>query len=368
MNDSIESRYFVEAAAKTLDVLEAFDSFEQQLNVTEIAQRTGMTYSSAFRLMYTLEKRGYVMRRGNAKRFSLVTPRKRCRIGYAAMDESMRFCSEVTRGMVLAARRQGVDLILRDNEQSPPRILANVDELLEQGIQLLVEHQSNEEVTHLISAKCHEARIPIIAVNYSIPGAYYFGGNNYLAGKMAAQFLCRFANGNLRNIERVLILPAKGVGSTQEARVAGAYDGLSEGFPRLRKTDIEIASPGGSVHDGYRATKELLHKSKGKKKILIAAMGDPVALGSCRAVLKMNLGANTCIVGQGGGRDSRRYIQLGSPLRASVAYFPQTYGERIMSLALRILRGEKVQLATYTEHVVLTKAKIERYYPETGVL
>ena len=63
MKREIDSRYFVEAAAKTLDVLESFGSGADELSIIEVARRVGVTYSSAFRLLYTLEKRGYVMRR-----------------------------------------------------------------------------------------------------------------------------------------------------------------------------------------------------------------------------------------------------------------------------------------------------------------
>ena len=45
----IESRYFVEAAAKALEVLESFDSPEEELSIMEVARRVGMTYSSTFR-------------------------------------------------------------------------------------------------------------------------------------------------------------------------------------------------------------------------------------------------------------------------------------------------------------------------------
>src|SRR5947208_2945702 len=98
---------------------------------------------------------------------------------------------------------------------------------------------------------------------------------------MAAQFLCRFAKGRAKNVEKVLILPAKGMGSTQEVRVAGVCDGLAEGLPGLNKSDFQIAPPGLSIHDGYRATKESLKNNSPNNKILIAAMVDPLAVGSC---------------------------------------------------------------------------------------
>jgi IclR family transcriptional regulator, pca regulon regulatory protein len=57
-----KNRYFIEAAAKTLDVLESFTDNTEQLSITEIAKRAKLPYTSAFRFVHTLAKRGYVTR------------------------------------------------------------------------------------------------------------------------------------------------------------------------------------------------------------------------------------------------------------------------------------------------------------------
>ena len=77
----------------------------------------------------------------------------------------------------------------------------------------------------------------------------------------------------------------------------------------------------------------------------------------------MGLANSVTVVGTGAARDTRHFIKRGGPFRASVAYFPESYGERIVALAVRILGGEKVPLATYTNHVVLTSSNLEQYYP-----
>ena len=70
------------------------------------------------------------------------------------------------------------------------------------------------------------------------------------------------------------------------------------------------------------------------------------------------------IVGQGGAVDARAHIEKGGPFRASVAYFPESYGERVMLLALKILEGQKIPLASHTNHVVLTAENVKEYYPD----
>jgi ribose transport system substrate-binding protein len=364
----IESRYFVEAAAKALEVLESFDSPEEELSIMEVARRVGMTYSSTFRLLYTLEKRGYVMRRLGSRKYSRTPLRKRFRIGYAAADNHMKFSDEVSRSLVVAARTHGVDLIVKDNEASPPKALANVDSLLEDGIHLLIEYQLNETVAQIIAAKCHEGKVPVIAITYAHPGAYYFGGNNYQAGELAGDFLCDFAEKTWRNkASRLLLLPAKGMGSTLEVRMAGIRHKVLSRIKALKKSDVFIGSPGLTTHDGYHAAKEFLHQFQGNdSRILIAALSDPLAIGASRAVVKMGLDKRVAIVGQGGGRDGRNSIRKGGPFLASVAYFPDTFGERLIPLALKILEGQKVPLISYTDLVVLNRTNLDQYYPNRG--
>src|SRR5215470_15283053 len=116
MEGDVEQRYFVEAAAKVLDVLECFNSPTEELSITEVARRTGSTYSSAFRLLYTLEKRGYVMRRPGKKRYVLTPTRRRFRIGYASLQNTA-FQREVTWSIVTAARKLATTLLVRTNEE-----------------------------------------------------------------------------------------------------------------------------------------------------------------------------------------------------------------------------------------------------------
>jgi ribose transport system substrate-binding protein len=77
----------------------------------------------------------------------------------------------------------------------------------------------------------------------------------------------------------------------------------------------------------------------------------------------LNLADCVAIVSQGGSADIRKTVRERGPLKACVAYFPETYGDRAISLALRILARENVPLTNYTSHVVLTPANVEQYYP-----
>jgi ribose transport system substrate-binding protein len=337
---------------------------EEDLTITEVARRSAITYCSAFRLLYTLERRGYVIRHESGKKYRRTPVRKRYRIGYASLDSRMKFADEVTRSIVLAARKYDVVLTVKDNEFSAAKTLVNVDSLLEEDkIDLLIEYQSDEIVAHMIASKCHDAGVPVIAINFAHPGSYYFGGDNHVAGEISGQHLVEAAKKKWAGrADKLLIVTAKGMGSTQEVRVKGICDSVLRGLSSLKSSDIIMASPGITAQDGYLQTKKELMKLDKSTRVLIGALTDPLAIGSCRAAVKLGVSDNTLIVGQGAGADGRRYIK-GGPLSGSVSYFPHTYGERIIPIAIKILEGEKVPLICYAEHVLLTKENLDQYYP-----
>ena len=366
MKEQVESRYFVEAAAKVLDVLESFNGQDEELSITEIARRTGSTYSSAFRLLYTLQKRGYVMRLAGKKRYLLTPERYGFRIGYAALQTS-KFHQEVTWRIVVAARRLAIALVVKTNDEfNVSKALLNADELLAEKIDLLIEYQYSETASHLIAAKCHDAGVPSIAINIAQPGAYYFGGNNYATGALAGDFLSQFAKMHWKGrADVLLILPAKGLVSTQEARKTGLMDSLKKGLPGLRASDVLFAPPGLTAREGYAITNKMLREVGGlSKRILIATLTDSLGIGAERAIQEGGLEDQAVIIGQGAGRDARARIKKGGSFKASVAFFPECYGDRVMTLAVKVLGGQQVPLASYTNHAVLTAENLKEYYPD----
>jgi ribose transport system substrate-binding protein len=362
-DDRNSSRYFVEAAAKTLDVLESFSDSAEQLSITEIARRARLPYTSAFRFLHTLEKRGYVMRAAGKKRFMLAPARKRIRVGYAALGK-IPFATEVTRSMIAAARRFGVALFALDNEDSPTKTLANVDQLFAEGIDILVEFQRNETLSHLIASKCHNAGVPAIAINFPQPGAYYFGPDSYKTGALAAEFLLDYGKTTWTKKQATcLVLPSKGLGSTQKTRKVALLETLRRPLPTWPAPQLQIGAAGVTTHDGYAITRAFVRNNRRESApLLVAAFSDALAIGAERALREANLQNRSVIVGQGGTADARRHILRGGPFKASVAYFPETYGERVIQLATKLFEGGRPPLVNYTDHVVLTKETMSDFY------
>jgi len=70
MESEQKEKYFINSLAKGLQVLSAFTIAEPNLTISEIAAKTGMSHSTVFRLVYTLEHLGYLVRNKDSKKYT----------------------------------------------------------------------------------------------------------------------------------------------------------------------------------------------------------------------------------------------------------------------------------------------------------
>jgi ribose transport system substrate-binding protein len=101
-----------------------------------------------------------------------------------------------------------------------------------------------------------------------------------------------------------------------------------------------------------------LKKMPGAHKIAIVCFNDDAALGALLAARKLHREQDVVIVGQGADRRVREEMgNLGCRIIGSTAYEPELYGEKLIPLALKILRGEPVPPAVYIDHVFIPAAQ-----------
>jgi len=75
------------------------------------------------------------------------------------------------------------------------------------------------------------------------------------------------------------------------------------------------------------------------------------------------------IVGQNAESEARAELRApGTRLIASVAYFPEKYGEGLIRLALDILGGKPAPPAFFTSHQIITPENVDHFYPNDGLL
>lgn len=98
--DDAPDGLFNQSLEKGLAVLQAFSAQRRTMTLPEIAEATGITKSSAQRMIYTFEKLGLVRKHPRTKRFQLTTRVMRIGFNYLAadtlIDVANPFLSELT--------------------------------------------------------------------------------------------------------------------------------------------------------------------------------------------------------------------------------------------------------------------------------
>jgi ribose transport system substrate-binding protein len=358
-------RYYLNLVGKTLELLDVFRKTKADLRLTDIAEMARIDKATALRILYTLQRHGWVTRDLRTKKFRLPLGYRNYRIGYAQLSSDELVSQTITRSVTEEAKKYFTELLVFDNHYDVDRAMESASAIIEQKVDFAIEYQIHYRIAPLIAEMFAKAGIPTLAIDIPQPGAIYFGANNYAAGVMAGEVLGKAAHKRWRGrVDRVLLLETLSAGPIPHARMTGTLQGLRKTLSSLDRFRVIRRDAKDVESGGYEATKKFLRGLSSRDRLLIAAVADSCALGALRAVREAGHEQYTTIVGQGFSPDPRVAQELqksSSPFVATVAYFHQQYGQRILPVILRWLNHERVAPATYMDHALITRENLDRF-------
>ena len=358
--------YLVKSVVHASEILWVFQHPGEGLRLRDVMDRTGYAKGMCFRLLYTLRHCGFIEKAdGNRYRLtSEIRRRKQYRIGYASQGQNSSFGEEVQRGLVRAAERERLELIVVDNRYQPKIALKNAELLIRDSVDLVIEFQTDESMAPAIAARYRDAKIPLIAIDIPHPGATYFGANNYEAGLLAGRYLGKWArqiwNGHA---DEILLVELARAGSLPASRSRGAVAGIREVIREAADWPVVSIDGDGQFKTALERVRKHLRASRAQR-ILVAAANDPSALGAARAFEEAGRAGECAIAGQNAEPDARAELRRPrTPLVTSIGYFPEKYGDGLIRLALDILGRRPVPPAAFVKHQVITRENVEHFYP-----
>ena len=303
---------------------------------------------------------------------------RRFRIAFANLNddpsariEGLGFSgAEVRRSFELASRTVPVDMIYYDNAGDPEAALANASDAIGRKVDLLIEYNSDAEANAEIARKLKTAAIPVLALNYPVPGAPLYTADNTLAGQIAGKALGDFANKTWADQTVVAVIAGDlaDPAAYLPQRVQGIIDGLHMSLPHVTITRLDTS--GNPVRVDGLLSKFLA--SQPRAKVLIATLDDPTALAAKGAIERTARMGDCIIVSQGvdhsvhGGANDKKEIDpnnRGSVILGSVAHFVDRYGYEVLPLAMKMLDGEQIPERTTTRHVLVSAKNVFTEYP-----
>jgi len=362
--------YIVGAIVRACDLLKAFRSPGESLALCELVARTELDKTTVFRAAQSLVAGGLLERAGGDHYRCLFRPcqTREFRIGYAAMAGNSLFSQEMTNSLRLAALQKNVELIEVDNELSARIAIRNSERLVQDRVDLAIEFQVHQQAAPEIASNFSRAGIPLIAIHTPHPGAVFFGGNNYLAGRLGGRALAKWAaNAWGGKVDSILLLGHSSAGPLTNSRLTGLAAGISEILHQLNPADVIDLDVKGGYAETMHAVNKHLSRSMASR-ILVGCINDSVALGAVRAFADAGRSDHCAVVGQNGTLPAR--VELREPntrLIGSVGFFPEKYGEQVMGLALNILHGDSFPPAVFIKHALISKQNVDSYYPNDSL-
>ena len=368
---AVHELYLVKSLVHGSEVLWAFRQPGETLRLRDVMDRTGFAKGMCFRLLYTLRHCGFIEKvEGNRYRLTTeIRRRKKYRVGYAGQGQDSSFADEVRNSLARAAERAQVELVVVDNRYQPRIAIKNAQLLIREGVDLVVEFQTDESVAPAIASAYHQARIPIIAIDIPHPGATYFGANNYEAGLLAGRQLARWAKQHWGgHADELLLLELARAGSVPAARMRGVAAGVRDVLHEAITWPIISIDGDGQFKTALERVRRHLRETSATR-ILVGAANDPSALGAARAFQEAGRSDSCAIVGQNAEPDARAELRAEhSPLIASVGYFPERYGEGVIRLALDLLGHRASPPAIFVKHQLVTRDNVDHLYPNDALM
>lgn len=287
-------------------------------------------------------------------------------IGFANLTEDIVFTKLVRESIENAAKELGnVSIVLADNKLDGATALSNTENFITQGVDGIIHFQTDEAFGNVIMARARNAGIPVMAIDIPMPGAVFFGADNYNAGYMAGEALGSYVNENWDgSVDAMLVLELPQSGPIPAARMQGMIEGF-QGTVSTKLDDSQIIrlDSKNTQEEAFKVVGDSLAGLPNAKKIVAVTINDGTALGTIAAAEAAGRGDQILVVGQGADPSGQEeMIKENSRYLGATGYFPERYGFKLLPAMIDILECRPVAPSIYVDHVFITKDNLCDYY------
>ena len=296
------------------------------------------------------------------------TKKDKYKIGFANLTEDIVFTQLVGQGIKDAAAKTGkIELVTADNKLDGATALANANNFVTQGVDGVIEFQTDEKFGNVIMEKFRAKNIPAIAIDIPMPGATFFGADNYKAGRLAGEAAAQYAKDNWDGkVDAILVLELPQSGPIPAARMQGMVEGLQDSLGTKVPEDMIFRLDSKNTQDeSFKKVSDTLPKIPNAEHIVGVTINDGTALGVIAALEAAGRKNQDIVVGQGADPSGQEEIMKdGSLYLGATGYFPEKYGDKIIPAILDALECKPLPPSIYVDHVFITKANLCQYYPD----
>lgn len=236
-------------------------------------------------------------------------------------------------GAAAKAKELGYDLIVLDSQNDPAKELANVEDVLNQNIKVLLINPTDSDAVKAAVMEANKKNVPVVTLDRAANGGVvvtHIASDNVAGGKMAGELIVKTLGGKGDVVE------LEGIPGTSAARDRG------QGFEEAIKAapGIKLVAKQTANFDRAQGLNVMENILQAQPKIdAVFAQNDEMALGAIKAIQATT--RKMIVVGFDATDDAQAAVKEGS-MFATVAQQPSIIGSLGVEAADKIIKGESV--------------------------
>jgi ribose transport system substrate-binding protein len=275
------------------------------------------------------------------------------KVGLSMNTLNNPFFVAVKEGAEAQAKEKGVELVVTDAQNDPSKQLADVENLLEQNIDVLIIDPADSDAIAEAVRKANDAKIPVFTIDRQSNGGKvitHIGFDAIKSGKIAGNFLKNALHGKGKIVE------IQGILGTNVAQLR------SKGFNEVMKQTpgFEVVARQAANFDRGQALKVMEDILQAHPDIDgVYAANDEMALGALAAIEAAGRLDKIVVIGCDAIDPALEAIRQGK-LEATIAEPPFFLGKEAINTALKISKGEKVEKEVILKSTLVTRENIDQ--------
>lgn len=254
------------------------------------------------------------------------------KIGLILSTLNNPFFVTLKEGAEKKAMELGFELLVLDSQNDPAKELANMEDLLTGGVDLILINPADSEAVGSAIKMANREKVPVITLDRGASSGEvvtHIASDNVAGGKMAGEYVIEILSGKGKVVE------LEGIPGTSAARDRGKGFNMA-----LEGKNIEVVARQTADFDRTKGLNVMENILQGQPDIdAVFAHNDEMALGALKAI--EGSGRDIKVVGFDATDDAVKAVQNGS-MSATVAQQPSMIGSMGVEAAKKVLAGEIV--------------------------
>jgi ribose transport system substrate-binding protein len=254
------------------------------------------------------------------------------KVGLVVSTLNNPFFVNLKEGAEDKAAELGIELIALDSQNDPAKELANVEDLMVKGVDVILINPTDSDAVARAVMQANRNNIPVITLDRGASRGKvvtHIASDNVAGGEMAGKFILEKVGKGAKVVE------LEGIPGTTAARDRG------KGFNNIAKGNLDVVAKQAADFDRAKGLTVMENILQAESEIdAVFAHNDEMALGALKAV--EDSGKDILVVGFDATADAVASVKSGG-LGATVAQQPKMIGAMGVEAAVKVINGEKTE-------------------------